>query len=52
MYLATSQRNLDEGSRPPFYAGRKLGDIEKGLRWIVATNLLSRVDLLLKWRRV
>ena len=33
MHLAQSKRNLTEGSRPPFDAGRKIGLIEKALLW-------------------
>ncbi len=33
MQLALSQRTLDEGSSPSFYAGRKLGEGEQALLW-------------------
>jgi hypothetical protein len=33
MHLAQSKRNLTEGSRPPFDAGRKIGVIEQALLW-------------------
>jgi len=33
MQLAQKQRNLDEVSRPSFYAGRKLGEVEQALLW-------------------
>jgi len=33
MHLAQSKRNLTEGSRPPFDAGRKIGVVEKALLW-------------------
>jgi hypothetical protein len=37
MHLALSQRNLSDGSNPTFCAGRKIGIVEKALRW----NLLQ-----------
>jgi len=33
MQLALSQRTLDEGTRPSFCAGRKLGEVEQALLW-------------------
>ena len=33
MQLALSQRPLDEGSSPAFYAGRTLGEVEQALLW-------------------
>ena len=33
MHFALCQHNLNEGSSPPFCAGRKLGDVEQALLW-------------------
>ena len=33
MQLALSQGTLDEGTRPSFCAGRKLGEVEQALLW-------------------
>src|SRR6266446_112122 len=33
MHFALCQPNLNEGSSPPFCAGRKLGDVEQALLW-------------------
>jgi hypothetical protein len=33
MHLAQSKRNLTEGSRPPFDAGRMIGVVAQALLW-------------------
>ena len=35
MHIAPSHRNLDEPTSPPFYAGRKLRQVDQALIWAI-----------------